>query len=308
MPFEKKKTEEKTVRQEVRVFSKEALYRRKSFNFAVPISARTGKYITGQEDIVKWNQVTRSNGDIEFEVVELNQKDLDRLQMGDMPYLINPGSFYPLTNGRKFDLSYIELENGLKKVYTNPKDYAEYTLFSKMEEVALNQSEYKKGKHYFYFENKEIEAEKRITKQDMVIDAYNFVRENRSISKLRDLALLLNYMLPKETIAVESVSISMLQNKIYSMCEQYPDKVLECKDVSNSNFNKERLFALKALKLKKITSRDGSYFHNSLYIGNTFESVIEFIRNPENSAKVAQIGAAVKEYDLENEKSISAKV
>ena len=75
MPFKKKEQEEKVVRQEVRIFSKEALYRRVPYKFSVPKSVATGNYVTGQ-DMVIWKEQINAKGEAEFINAPLSANDL----------------------------------------------------------------------------------------------------------------------------------------------------------------------------------------------------------------------------------------
>ena len=303
MPFKKKEQEEKVVRQEVRIFSKEALYRRVPYKFSVPKSVATGNYVTGQ-DMVIWKEQINAKGEAEFINAPLSANDLIALKMGDNPYLIKPGDFYTLHNGRKFDLTYTENSDGTI-VYHNPKDYAEYNFFTRLDEVALTLNEYQKGKHYFYIENKEIEAQRRVTNREKVLAASNFIASNTSIGRMRDIALLINHMIPKEGINVETLSITQLQDKIYSVCDREPDVILKLRDGDKNDINSEILFAIKAIQASEVTYRESMYYYGNNYIGNTFESVIDFLRKPENSVRVAKIGTVTKKKDMEFEQSVS---
>lgn len=272
----------------VRIFAIDSLYRRIPFEFTV-VKDRNGKFMTGQQDILTEKQM------LGLDPVTAKQKD--ELEMGNDPFIINPDSTYSLINGRKFDLTYLE-DKG-KRTYVNPKDWAEYNFFILQPEVIFNKKDEKKHTTFFYVEDKEKEAELILTKEDMEFEAMAFVRSNTSIRRLKDIALLLNHLVKGTSINPDVLTITTLQAKIYQLCKSNPAEVLLCKG-DKGDLNSEHLFVLKAMQIGEVVLSAGSYFYGKnkeAYIGDSFESVLSWIRNKENSASVQRIGAKVSEYD-----------
>ncbi len=276
------------VEKHVRIFAMDALYRRQPYQFTV-IKDRNGRFLTGQQDILTEKQM------MGVDPVTAKQKEL--LQMGNEPFIINPDYTYALTNGRRFDLSYVE-EKG-NRTYVNPKDYAEYNFFILQPEVVFSRKDYKKHTTFFYVEDQEKEAEIELTKDELWFEAMEFVRSNTSIRRLKDIALLLNHLIKGVNINPDVLSITRLQTEIYKQCKENPSELLLCKG-SEGDLNAEKLFALKALQIGEIVVRSGSYFYGKnqeKYIGDSFESVLSWLKNKENSTMVQRLGALVSEYD-----------
>lgn len=272
----------------VRIFALDSLYRRRPFEFTVSKDLN-GKFVTGQQDVLTEKQI--------LGIDPLTAKNKEALEMGEDPYIINPDNTYALVNGRKFDLSYIE-DKG-KRTYTNPKDWAEYNFFTLQPEVVFSKKDHKDHVTFFYVEDKEKEAELLLTKEDLEFEAKSFIRSNTSIRRLKDIALLINHLVKGASINPDVLTITQLQAKIYEYCKSNPSEVLLCKG-SNEDLNAENLFALKSMQIGEIVQSGSSYFYGSnkeKYIGDSFESVLSWLRNKENAPQVQRIGAKVSEYD-----------
>jgi hypothetical protein len=272
----------------VRIFALDALYRRLPYQFTV-YKDRNGKFVTGQQDILTEKQMTGDD--------TITAKQKEALQMGSDPYIIDPNITYALVNGRRFDLSYVE-EKG-NKTYLNPKDWAEYNFFVLQPEVVFSRKENKKHVTFFYVEDQEKEAEYELTMVDLEFDAMQFVKSNTSIRRLKDIALLLNHLIKDCNIDPDVLSITRLQSEIYKQCKEHPSDVLLCKD-NDGDLNAEKLFVLKALQLGEIQFSSGSYFYGKnkeKYIGDSFESVLSWIRSKDNATSVQRLGKLVSDYD-----------
>lgn len=272
----------------VRIFAMDALYRRQPYQFTV-IKDRNGKFLTGQQDVLTEKQMLGQD--------PITAKNKELLQMGNEPYIINPETTYALVNGRRFDLSYTEDKGG--RTYVNPKDYAEYNFFILQPEVVFNRKEFKKHSTFFYVEDQEKEAEIELTKLDIEFEAMQFVKSNTSIRRLKDIALLLNHLVRGVNINPDVLSITRLQSLIYQQCKENPEQVLLCRG-AEGDLHAEKLFALKAMQIGEIAFVSGSYFYGKnreKFIGDSFESVLSWLKNKENSTMVQRLGSLVAEYD-----------
>lgn len=274
----------------VRIFAFDPLYRRIPFIFTVPRNAQ-GQFVTGQQDILNEKQM--------FGEEPITEKQKELLQMGDNPYIINPDHTYALFNGRRFDLSYVE-ENG-KRVYLNPKDYAEYNFFILQPEVTMDKNDRREHVHFFYVEDREREAEKVITQEELQFEAMSFVKKNATAKRLREIALLMTHILPDVHIDPDHMSLTQIQAVLYELCRTNPEEVLMCRD-SNAvdELNQEKLFVLKAIQVGEIVKIGTSYYFGKKgqkYIGDTFDSIVRWVRDKENDAAVQRIGAKIAEYD-----------
>lgn len=272
----------------VRIFALDSLYRRRPFEFTAPKDLN-GRFLTGQQDILTEKQM--------LGIDPLTAKNKEQLEMGDDPYIINPENTYALVNGRKFNLSYLE-DKG-KRTYVIPKDWAEYNFFTLQPEVVFSKKDHKSHATFFYVEDKEKEAELQLTKEDLEFEAKAFIRSNTSIRRLKDIALLINHLVKGASINPDILTITQLQARIYEYCKTNPSEVLLCKG-GKEDLNAENLFALKAMQIGEIVQSGQSYFYGSnkeKYIGDSFESVISWLRDKDNSPMVQRLGAKVSEYD-----------
>lgn len=281
------------IEKHVRIVALDSLYSRVPYIFTA-MKLRNGKFLTGQESILTAKQMTGEK--------ELTKVNKDELMMGDDPFIINPDNSYTLHHARKFDLSYTN--EGKKKVFVNPKDVAEFNFFSVQPEVIKDKKEYQRSKHFFYIEDKEAEAESKVTIEDKIFDAADFIRKNTSISRLKDVALLLTHISPKFNVNVQTLTLTRLQARLYDACRSIPDDVLKCKGHGDDDLNHERLFVLKAITIGQIQLFKGSYYYGinrQEYIADSFDKVLAWVKAPEHSSQVERLGQLVKEYE-ENQK------
>lgn len=278
---------EEIVEKYVRINALTPLYGRVPYTFAA-VRKQNGQFLTGQESIITEKQMIGEE--------PLTKKNIDELQMGDNPYIINPNIVYTLRNGRKFDLSYKEVKG--KRIYLNPKDYAEYTFFEIQPEVIKTKKGFQKNKHFFYIEDKEAEARSKVTFQDKQFQANAFVREDTSIKRLKDIAILVSHI-SSYNINPDVLTITQLQSRLYDVCNTSPESILACLSDDDNNFNEERLFAIKCIRLKEIRHENGAYYYgvNNTYVGENFNKVLEWIRDPKNSSAVERLGRLVKEEE-----------
>jgi hypothetical protein len=217
-------------------------------------------------------------------------------------FIINPDRQYVLLNGRTFDLSHMVDEDGKIIRYLNAKDYAEFTFFTSQPEVLLDKSRYNRFKHLHYVEDKE--ADSRITNHNRTVEfeAEAFIRSEMTIKRLKDLALLLSHLIKGVKIDPDTLSMVQLEDKLFSICKKHPNDVLLCKGAGakESDLHSEKLFALKAIKTGEIVLSEGNYYYGTTkqhYIGDSFESLLLWLRDVNHGEYVSRIGNVVKEYD-----------
>ncbi len=280
------------VKKRVRIFAFEQNERTIPMRYTVPKN-ESGKFITGQQNVLSEEQMLGKKP------VTKNQAKMLFMQENDV-YVINPEKTHPLVNGRLFNLDHIVDGNGNVLYYVNPKDYAEFTFFTSLPEVTQSKNDYIKFKTLHYIEDKEVDARQRVHTRSLKFEAEKFVRSSMSIKRMRDLALLLGHLIKGVTIDPDTLSSTQLEDRIYQLCDSNPQEVLLCREGDSDRLNPERLFALKAIKIGEIVHSEGAYFYGANrqeYIGDTFESVLTWLRDDNKSSYVARIGAAVKEYD-----------
>lgn len=283
---------EEIVEKFIRINAIIPMYGRVPYRFAVARGAN-GRFVTGQEEVLSEAQMLGNE--------PISKSNKDELKMGDDPWIISPDNIHTLVSGRKFDLSYKVVKG--KKIYLNPKDYAEFTFFKLQPEVVETRKGAQKHKHFFYIEDKEKEHEDNVTFQNLVFEANAFVREGTSFKRLRDIALLLSYTTSKN-INPDSLSSKALQSIIYDVCNTDPKAVLSCRSDESGELQQERLFALKTIQIGEVVHYEGSYYYGrnrNTYIGDNFNKVLEWIDNPKNASAVERLGKIVKEWEDKKE-------
>ena len=261
----------------VRVIAKDQRYKEKPYPAIPVLDDGIGTYITGQH-IVPGVPETENNL-TKAEMV--GSKELTVAKKKKFPYIINPENPTHIFHEKKLNLS--KKSNG---DYVNTKDKALFDFFLLQRFVSPSLSEFREGYHYFYIEDKEKEADESISKEHRIYKAMHFVKEHTSIRSLEDIALYLNYKVNKFHIPLKVLSKIQLESKILDACKTHPDAVSEC----FSKSAKEIMYVLKLVDYDIVSLKSGSFYDGDLFIGNTPESILDFIRKEDNKEIVLKWG------------------
>lgn len=267
------------VSKKVRVLALDKRYLHNPYLYAVSRSDSTGNYITGQEDILTEEEMLGKE--------KLTKAKKQALEMGDQPFIINPMNHYQLIHGRTFDESYDTDENG-NKTYLNPRDHAELMFFKKQESVLIGKPERGKwirDKHYFYVEDKQMEAQKEVEKADIAFEAEYYVRNEVETGSYKDILLMLSYNVGGYSVNVDMLTDLELKAKVIEACKEHPLEILKFKD----SVSAETIFLLKLLKyhiLEKKSMTD--IYHGGEFIANSFDGLRAYINKTANEGMVSK--------------------
>src|ERR1035437_1215747 len=270
------------------------------YQYALPQSASTRQWLTGQENVITWStkMVARPNGGEDMvwvpnkDITKLSADDRRALQMGDNPFIINPGDHILVLHGYTYDNSYdavIESGEGadkeIKRVYINPKDHAELTAILAAPEspVAKSKSVYSKAKHNFYVDDKEVEAQRELDREDLEFEAAEFARKDIGSGRYSELILFLGYMIPEYKIKPEILSDTRMKALIFKACREHPDAVLKYKGPKAERY----VFALKAIRHGIITvDHNLNYKYGDVFLGVHLDSVVEWMSNTKENGYI----------------------
>ena len=211
-------------------------------------------------------------------------------QVVKYPYVINPDNVFPLWNRRKFDIS---TDRDGKPI--NTKDTAEFIMLRDFSYgvVAPSKSKVKSGTSRFYINDAEAEAKVIISTEDKIYDALKYVREECSIERYGELAMLLNYKIPNFNIDVRAMSDVMVRQRLYEACKNNPDAVLSCKDDGSG----DDLFILKASTYGILRKSGEDFYDGPKFIGKGLSGVKSFMNSPANSFYVSKWKTLVDEKE-----------
>jgi hypothetical protein len=273
------------VTQKVRILTDHVNYRKKPYMYSIPVSQGSGLPATGQEHILSLDQMTRKNT-----IITVGQKK--ELQMGDNPWIINPEELYPINHSRVFDLSYTaekDADGGdMKKVYLNPKDYAEYTCFMRGMIISKSKKDYgdaPRGNFYFWIEDKEKEAQDVVTQLDRRYEAEKFLRDDLGSGRYKDVIRLLNFEVASYNIDPNVLSDTRIKEVVFKAVAEHPEVVLMLKSKDADQI----VFILKLMEKKVLQRKNATdFYYNDVLIGTTVNSIKEWINNSSHVQTVSK--------------------
>ena len=244
-------------------------------------------YLTGQH-IDPSIPKTRNN----LTVDEMTGKKMpSEEKLARFPYIINPENNIPIIHMRKLNISVDEKGNAV-----NPVDMALFIFIKHYcSFVANSKKSVRPGTDFFYIEDLETEAEEQIKASDLRYEAEKCIRENASIQKLKDIALMLNYKIKNFSIPVDQMSETRIKGELLKVCEKNPSEVISCfgKDVN------EELYIYKLVKYGILENKGGAFFDGSQIIGTNVDNVKIYMKsgNSENQRYVSKWGKLLLEKE-----------
>lgn len=270
----------------VEIIATDKRYMENTYPFRPIFDETINTYLTGQH--ISTDPKTKGNLTLQE---MLGEVILSEEKRSKFPYVINPSpdNVFPLFNRRKFDLS--TNDDG---TLANPKDAAEFQMFSEHSwMVAKKRSAVRLGKDYFYINDVEADAKDVVSKEDMIYDALKFIREECSMERYKEIALLLNYKIKAFHINVDKMSDVLVRSKLYEACKTHPEVVLSCK-LDGSN---EDLFILKAAAYGIIKRVGEDYYDGPMFIGKGLSGAKAFLSNPEKAMYVGKWKTLIDEAE-----------
>ena len=270
----------------IKVYALDPKYRRSPYPAVAAEDTRNGTFITGQH----WYPGIQTDY---LTVDEMTGKtDLTQAKRKKFPYVINPNDRIMIIHGSQFNVGIDEDGNAI-----NPKDVATLNFIRLQEFVAPSKSEYHKGKHYFYIDDREKEAEINVTKADKEFDAMKLVYENSSLKKMREFCLLLQYYLKGFVVEFDSWSPTMIKERLLKAAKEQPDEVLKCGLKAAEN----DLYILKLAFHKIILRKSDGFFDGNTFLGANPREVFSLINNKDNEALASRCAAALTKAEEEVE-------
>jgi len=258
-------------------------YKDSTFKFNAAADAQNGVVLTGQHRTSE-NPIGLTTDQM------VGKVKLTDEQKKKYPYVINPDHMFPLWNRRKFDIS-----TNRDGEPVNPKDYAEFIMIRDFSYgvVAPSKSKVKTGTSRFYINDAEAEAKVTISLEDKIYDAQKYVREECSIERYNELAMLLNYKIPNFNIDVKGMSDVMVRQRLYTACKENPDAVLSCKEDGAG----DDLFILKAATYGILRKMGDEFYDGPKFIGKGLGGVKAFMNNPANRFYVSKWKTLINEKE-----------
>ena len=207
--------------------------------FAVPVYDKNKRvWITGQEN--------------------LSKKELEK-----EPFIVNVNDQYPLTHMMDFDTERRE-------------DQILLAIAKVQEAVAPDSKSAIAGKHLFYIQNPEKEAEENINNVDHIFEAMKLFRENGSFQKTRDLAIYLGLD--------ASQTLNVLQSRIYTRIQDNPKEIINFFD----KLVISRLLTRKVIYYGILINKGGIFYDHDRLIGRDEREVELFISDKANTPLISK--------------------
>lgn len=220
-----------------------------------------GTYATGQH-IDSSDKTTRGNltPDQMMKVKPLTEKQVD-----DFPFIIDPMNTYKWKDGHKFNTDDYMDRAFMKFILLNS------------DKVAENKAVYNRGKHEWYFEDKEAEAKIIIDNDDLWFEARQKVA-NCSIDRMRQISLLLNYLVKNASIDIRNSSSDIIKARLYDLCKKSPKIVLSCFQPGAQ----DDIFIMELVHHNILSLKEGKFYDGTRFVGGNILDVKEYMSKSDN--------------------------
>lgn len=220
-----------------------------------------GTYATGQH-IDSSDKTTRGNltPDQMMKVKPLTEKQVD-----DFPFIIDPMNTYKWKDGHKFNTDDYMDRAFMKFILLNS------------DKVAENKAVYNRGKHEWYFEDKEAEAKIIIDNDDLWFEARQKVA-NCSIDRMRQISLLLNYLIKNASIDIRNSSSDIIKALLYDLCKKSPKIVLSCFQPGAQ----DDIFIMELVHHNILSLKEGKFYDGTRFVGGNILDVKEYMNKSDN--------------------------
>lgn len=262
---------------EIRFVAIDKRYMRGPYPAIAPISASMGTYLTGQhinpEDEITFGNLTDSEmlGEVEIK---------PSVRRAKFPYVINPDNPVYITNLKKYNC---KIANGKP---AHPKDYAEAHFILLQDVVAENKREVKPGKHYFFLEDKEVDAKFNVAVHDSRYEAEKYIREALSISDHIDFIELLNLKYPYFQENTSGMSPVRLFEVLLKHAHEKPEDIIHM----STEEAKEELFISKLVSNNILKKRVDGFYDGHTFVARTLEEAVLLLHTSEGEALVDKWG------------------
>lgn len=265
----------------VRVYALDRKYRSAPYPAVAAEDTRNDTFVTGQH--------YEPGKDHYLTVDEMTgKKDLTQAQKKIFPYVINPLNTVMIMHGAAFNLT---TGNGGEYLY--PKDVAILNFIRLQEIVAPSKSEYRKGKHYFYIEDRQKDSTAFVTKTDKEFDAMSLIYKNSGMKNMREFCLLLQYYHKGFKVDLANWTDTMVKEALLKVAKENPDSILKCGLPSAQN----DLYVLLLSEHKIIQQKSDGFYDGSSFLGVSPGAVYSAINTKENEALASRCKAALANFE-----------
>lgn len=271
----------------VRIYSLDPRYRKSPYPAVPAEDSQNATFITGQQF------TPGAKKDFYLTVDEMTGKTpLTPAKSLRFPFIISPTDRINIIHGSTFNLSKDEEGNHL-----HPKDAAIFNFIKLQEFVAPSKSEYRKGKHFFYIDDRELDAEKNVTRFDTEFEAMSVIYKNTSFRAMRDLCILLAYYVPKFSVDFRTFTATMIKDRLLTAAKEHPQEVLR----TQSEFAKNELWVLKLAEEKIIQKKMDGFYDGGKFLATSPAEVFAVMNRKENEMLLSRCTQALLRIEEEDE-------
>lgn len=254
----------KKFNREVRIVSVDKRYRKSSYPAIPYFDPELRTYVTGQH-IDPSDPSTKGN--LTSDEIK-NPEKMSAERRLKFPYIIKYDDTINIQHLKKYNLTLDA--NG---EFNNVQDAIYMAFIMHQHIVAKCQSDVRKGRHLFYVEDKEAEAEKKIETRELRFKAESKIYGMR-YNELKDVALMLNYYEKSVNLSIDNLSETQLRNGILDTCEKFPKSVLNCFEKNAE----DDLFILKVIDKKGIIRKGTGYYDGNVHVGDDVPAIRAFLK------------------------------
>jgi len=214
-------------------------------------------YITGQ-GIIPGDSKTANN--LTLKEME-GEKELTAEKMKRFPIVINPYRVYHFRDGFTFNL---DTDEG--------KAYYNLIINTRSDIVAETRSEIDKQKHLFYFENKELESQQKLTKYSAAIDAGIKLQElnETELLELGDYF----FVFHNESRCNRTQKLTVIKSTLFEIAHEKPNRIVN----ALKKENKERIHVSNFVTKGIIIKKGSEFYEGNMFIAGSFDNLVETYR------------------------------
>ena len=170
--------------------------------------------------------------------------------------------------------------------YDNEVDRIDWEWIVHNKEIVASRAETLKSEvALFFVDNYEQEQKEKVSLRELRLKAGNLVNKMSEVERLQVMRLFgadASYLKPFE-----------ISEFLYDKAENFPEMLIQRANDQNA---KEKIFIMDAVKANAIVHDEATkvFSYGSMKIGTTLESVISWIKDPENKDLVREIDLAIK--------------
>ena len=269
----------------VRFISTDRKYRREPYPCMAPWSNKLNTYLTGQHFDSKDKDL--KNGLQHAEMI--GEIAMTQVRRRNFPHLIDPFKPVHLVHMQTYDCTVDDSGNP-----SNPKDYAEAHYFLFQPVVAMSKDEMMNRQHYFYLEDKDADAKKRMTKADQQYEAEKLIREKANLGDYVDLVRLLNMRVPGFYVEAENLSDIRLKDVLLEQAKKTPSEVIFAFSKAAEGY----LFITKLIAAKVLQKKTDGYYDGPLFLAENAHKLVSFIDDKDNETLTGKWGSLLRESEV----------